>query len=125
MFLWSIYKKCLNYPFGLTLSTPSLVIIISGVFTAPRAGVYLITYSYKGRVQDEEHTFVYIYKNGSKLAQTEHSTDMSKHGYGKVTSTGGRSVYQRLEAGDTIRLQADDATGHLWRLLFCIQFINN
>ena len=44
------------------------MIFISGQFTAPRAGVYLITYSYLASNDPGEGTTVYIYKDGVRLA---------------------------------------------------------
>ena len=98
---------------------------VSGVFTAPRAGVYLITFSYTGDIDPGERTWVYIYKNGARLLETQHGTYYGSGGSGRVISTGGRAVYQRLEAGDTLTLKTDSLTGIMRYIMFCIQFINN
>ena len=95
------------------------------MFTAPRAGVYLITFSYRGTNDPGERTYVFIYKNGNKLNETVHFTNYSSDGYGEVQSTGGRAVYQRLEAGDTLTLQTETVSGDMYRVMFCVQFINN
>ena len=97
------------------------IFCISGKFTAPRAGVYLITFSYEGGEWSE----VYIYKDGVKLQETKHKTYYNSAGYGQVTSTGGRAVYQRLEAGSTIHLGTDRVDGEMYRIILCVQFINN
>ena len=94
------------------------------MFTAPFPGVYLITFSYKSYNDVGEINRVYIHKNGVIVSETLHET--YKWTGGQVGSTGGRSVYQRLEAGDTLTLQTDDTlTGDMTWIIFCVQFINN
>ena len=66
-----------------------------------------------------------IYKNGARLAETLHNTGYGSGGSGVVRSTSGRSVYQRLQAGHTINLHAGTEADYIYRILFCIQFINN
>ena len=100
--------------------------LISGVFTAPRAGVYLITFSYESDNDPDERTYAYLYTNGNRLDETYHVTFYSSGGSGYMESTSGRSVYQRLEAGDTLTLQTDETlTGDMGWIIFCVQFINN
>ena len=94
------------------------------MFTAPRAGVYLITFSYQGNNEPGEGTTVFIYKNGAE-SETQHDTYYSRDGSGWVDSTGGRAVYHRLEAGDTLTLQTGTVTGTMGFIMLCVQFINN
>ena len=94
------------------------------MFTAPCAGVYLITFSFRSANEHGEVTEALLYTNGQMLPETYHDT-YYYGGSGQVVSTGGRSVYQRLEAGDTINLHAGHLSGYIYRILFCIQFINN
>ena len=83
------------------------------MFTAPRAGVYLITFSYRSYNDPNEQTDVYLHLNGARLVETLHQTFYGSAGSGAVDSTGGRAVYQRLEAGDTLTLQTTTVTGKL------------
>ena len=83
--------------------------------------MYLITFSYEGGEWSE----VYIYKDGVKLQETKHKTYYNSAGYGQVTSTGGRAVYQRLGAGNTIHLGTGTVDGKIYHILMCVQFINN
>ena len=92
------------------------------MFTAPRAGVYLVTFSYRSSNEPGEETAVYIHLNGERLQETQHNTFYSSVGSGQVYSTGGRAVYQRLGAGDTLTLQTGGVTGYMYRILFCIEF---
>ena len=101
------------------------IFCISGIFTAPCAGVYLITFSYLGSNDPGEEIYAFLHKNEEKINETRHFTYYGAEGSGIVHSTGGRAVYQRLEAGDTITLQTDSVTGVMWNIIFCIQFINN
>ena len=94
------------------------------MFTAPRAGVYLTTFSYQGSTDPGQWTNVILYKNGNRMHQTNHHYYYSPNGRGWVASTGGQAVYQRLEAGDTLNLQTDGVSGIMYRIIFCVQFIN-
>ena len=54
--------------------------------------------------------------------ETEHYTGYSSGGSGVVQSTGGRAVFQRLGAGDTLTLQTETVTGQMWEIMFCVEF---
>ena len=106
---------------------------LSGAFTAPRAGVYLITFSYYSSNDRNKETWIYIYKNGVRLKETGTQTGHTDHvtvsvsgtKYGsKVGSTGGRTVYQRLEAGHNITLQTRKVTGIMWNIIMCVEYIH-
>ena len=98
---------------------------VSGVFTAPRAGVYLVTFSYESINDPGEATYVNLHHNGARLGETQHNTAYYGGGSGRVQSTGGQAVYQRLGAGDTLTLQTGGVTGDMRYIMFCIEFINN
>ena len=97
------------------------------MFTAPRVGVYLITFSYKSSNDADESTYADLHHNGGGMSETEHQTRYLVHSgqKGSVQSTGGRAVYQKLEAGDTLTLFAYTVDGDMFNILFCVQFINN
>ena len=96
------------------------------MFTAPRAGVFLITFSYRSYNDPGEQTDVYLHLNGASLGEeTLHYTLKSHGGTSHVRSTGGRAVYQRVEAGDTLTLQTGGVEGDMYNIMFCVQFINN
>ena len=88
------------------------------MFTAPRAGVYLITFSTQARYDVGEQTWVNLYKNGACLEKIRHDTYYGDDGYpfGQLGSTGGRTVYLRLEAGDTLTLQTEIVTGQMFNI---------
>ena len=92
------------------------------MFTAPRAGVYLVTFSYESINDPGEETAVFLHLNGERLEETLHYTYYNSGGSGRVISTGGRAVYQRLGAGDTLTLQTGLGTGGMGYIMFCIEF---
>ena len=101
------------------------MIFISGQFTAPRAGVYLITFSYRISVEPNEGIWVNLYKDGIRITGTVQRTYYSNGGHGYVNSTGGRVVYQRLEAGNTIHMQTGRMFGWMGNIIMCVEFVSN
>ena len=99
--------------------------LISGVFTAPLAGVYLITFSYMSGNDPNEFTNVHVHKNSQEVSETRTYTYYPTYSTGQMWSTVGRAVYQKLEAGDTINLHATWVQGGMQDIMFCVQFINN
>ena len=98
---------------------------VSEVFTAPRAGVYMISFSYEARNDPGEGTWVYVYKNSGQMRETGHHTYYRSGGSGRLGFTGGRTLYQSLEAGDTITLQTGGMSGEMYDIMMCVEFINN
>ena len=96
---------------------------IPGVFTAPRAGVYLITCSYQCGNQPGQVTIVSLYKNGAMMKGIKDYSGYNINS--ELWSTGGRAVYQRLEAGSTIHLGTDTVKGNMGHIILCVEFINN
>ena len=95
------------------------------MFTAPRAGVYLVTFSFESRNDPDEETSVWMHLNGARLEETQYVTWYYTGGSGAVYSTGGRAVYLRLGAGDTLTLQTGRLDGNMWDIMFCSEFTNN
>ena len=97
---------------------------ITGEFTAPRTGVYLVTFSYWSSHNAGKRSHVWLHKNGVKIEETGHGTYFTGE-WGQVQSTGGRSVYLRLNYGNTISLQTETVTGGMYRIIFCVQFTHD
>ena len=87
--------------------------------------MYLITFSYSSNNSPNQRTDVYIHKDGVRLQDAYHTAYYGSDVSGWVGSLGGRTVYQRLKAGNTIHLQSGTVTGHVWGLILCVEFINN
>ena len=78
--------------------------ITTGVFTAGFSGVWTISYTMTSFQYSGEYNVAWLYVNGEQIVESKHYT-----GYygseGRVDSLGSRSLYMRLEAGDTISLR--------------------
>ena len=94
------------------------------MFTAPRAGVYLVTFSYQGFNIPGKGTLVYLHLNGVRLGETRHGSGYGSGGSDAVWSTGGRTVYQSLEAGDRLTLQTGYVSGVMEYIMFCVELNN-
>ena len=93
------------------------------MFTAPRAGVYMITFSYQtSNVPPGGMTVVYLYKNGERLQATE---NFSGYYTSRLWFTGGRVVYQRLKAGNKLHLQTSTVSVRMDYILLCVEFLHN
>ena len=124
---------------------PNALDMSTGVFTAPQAGVYLITFSLAAiRDTDKSESLVgvMVLKDGTEMQETAYQAGTGTgrtpvhRGPQKTTTkapstidpmtstTGGRAVYQKLEAGDTLTLQTG-IVGYMGYIMFCVQFINN
>ena len=93
------------------------------MFTAPRAGVYLITCSYQCGNQPGQVTIVSLYKNGAMMKGIKDYSGYNINS--ELWSTGGRAVYQRLEAGNTIYMQTASMSGRLDNILLCVEYLHN
>ena len=101
------------------------------MFTAPHSGIYLITFSYQGTNDDNEETYVWVLKDGAKI----HETQLAIYNYigngrlpsafGRISSTSGLAVYQKLKAGNKITLHTAGVTGDMWNTNFCVEFLHN
>merc|ERR1711974_42538 len=80
--------------------------INTGVFTVGHgfSGVWTVSYSIRSRQYSGEYNDAWLYVNGERIEESRHLTayDGSE---GRVNSLGSRSLYMRLEAGDTISLR--------------------
>ena len=108
---------------------------ISGKFTVPLNGVYMITFSYETNIEAGEEIGVYLNKDGLEIQYVWNKTfDHKSYGvrhYLKNRSNGlnggsigGLATYQRLEAGNDITLMTEIVTGHMFDLTMCVQFLH-
>merc|ERR1712218_734081 len=77
--------------------------INTGVFTVGQgyAGVWEISYTIKSHQNSGEYNQAWLYINGELIEESYHNTAyIGSEGY--VVSLGSRSLYMRLESGDTI-----------------------
>ena len=63
---------------------------------------------------------VFLFFNGKKLMETEHSTYSDG---GRTDSTGGRVVTLEASAGDTIYLRTTTMDGKYYHVNYCAEYI--
>jgi len=94
--------------------------INTGVFTVgpEYAGTWEIDFSFVSTQDSEEYAQAWLYINGEQIEES-----CSGSGYfgseGWVSSLGSRSLYMRLESGDTISLRADNPGDGLYLITLC------
>ena len=83
--------------------------INTGEFTVGQgyAGTWEISYSMRSIQDNAEFNYAWLYINGEKIAESQHLTDSGRNGK-YFESLGSRSLYMRLESGDTISLRTGD-----------------
>ena len=72
-----------------------------GIFTAPLAGTWSISFSLYSDPDPGDYNDIYLYKNGQQIPESYHRTIHSSGGSGWSGFTGGRIVFLSLDAGDT------------------------
>merc|ERR1711953_1080630 len=94
--------------------------INTGVFTVGQgyAGVWEISYSIMSSQDSGYSNQAWLYINGEQIAESYHRTyyDGSE---GRVGSLGSRSLYMRLESGDTISLRTVIVGHGLYEITVC------
>ena len=96
--------------------------INTGVFTVGHgfSGVWTVSYSIVSSEDSGETNQAYIYINGEQIHESYYGayyTDSEGH----VSSLGSRSLYMRLEAGDTISLRTGEVGYGLWQITLCFE----
>ena len=74
----------------------------------------------KSKTNGGEWNIVFLFFNGTKMMETEHSTYSDG---GRTDSTGGRVVTLEASAGDTIYLRTTRMDGDYVRIIFCAEYI--
>merc|ERR1711971_1474232 len=93
--------------------------INTGVFTVGQgySGVWEISYSTKSQQHSGEQNNAWLYINGEQIEESRHQTYYT--GSGVVQSLGSRSLYMRLESGDTISLRTGTVGSALLQITLC------
>merc|ERR1712154_520084 len=91
--------------------------INAGVFTVGQgyAGVWEISYSMIFTQYSGNSNSAWLHINGEQIAESEHYTRYYDS-EGWVWSLGSRSLYMRLESGDTITLRTGELGGTLYHI---------
>ena len=93
----------------------------TGVFTVGHgfSGVWAITYTIKSTQVSGDLNYAWLTINGEHIEESTHYTN-----YGNseeyVNSLGSRSLYMRLQSGDTISLRAG-ASHYFYQITLCFE----
>ena len=113
----SLFHSSTNIPGGPALNTET------GVFTAPLAGVYSVTWALQSSDHAGDHWVdIYLRHNGINIGETRHDSYYSGSS-GKVDDQGGRTVNLELAAADTLELWCDDCSAEIGYTTFCINLL--
>ena len=80
-----------------------------------------ISYTIRSVQYSGEHNYAWLYINGEEIAESYHETAYDGSG-GSVRSLGSRSLYMRLESGDTISLRTGAGLGYITLCFELAQF---
>ena len=94
-----------------------------GIFTTPKSGVWLISFSVVSTVMSQGDNWVFVYVNNKKLANTENRVKTSDLKSGQfIASSGGRTLFLNLKKGDTVYLKTDGVSDTVWHINTCFHF---
>ena len=96
--------------------------INTGVFTVGQgfSGVWQISYSIKSLQYSGDYNQAWLTINGEHIEESYHDTYYG-NSEGYVNSLGSRSLYMRLEAGDTISLKTGSVGYGLYHITLCFE----
>jgi len=96
--------------------------INTGVFTVGHgfSGVWEVSYTIKSTQFSGEENQAWLYINGEQIEESYHYTYYSGS-EGAVTGMGSRSLYMRLESGDTISLRTGKVGYGLYHITLCFE----
>ena len=98
--------------------------INTGVFTVGQgfSGAWELSYTIRSfQNAPAEHNQAWLYINGRKIEESVHCTGWNSGTYGTVQSQGSRSLYMRLESGDTISLRTGELGYGLYDITLCFE----
>ena len=97
--------------------------IRTGVFTVEEGhgGIWSVSYSIKSQQHSGETNTAYLYLNDRRVEESHHFT--SYYGQVYVESLGARTLYLRLEAGDSLTLRTGKLGWGLYDTLLCLHLL--
>ena len=100
------------------------ILCFIGIFTAPLAGTWSISFSLFSDPEPGDYNWIYLYKNGQQIPETRHYNGHSEDGAGYMGFTGGRNVFLSLDAGDTVELRPEHLGEITRRILICYEYVS-
>ena len=99
--------------------------INTGVFTVGFSGVWAVTYSIQSWQYSGEYNQAWLFINGERIAESYHNTEYYDSCCGQyeghIQSLGSRTLYMRLESGDTVSLRSGTVGHGLYQVTLCFQ----
>ena len=97
--------------------------ITTGVFTVGQSygGIWSVSFAIKSQTHSGESNTAYLYLNGQRIEESYHFTFYSGQGY--VDSLGARTLYMRLEEGDTLSLTTGKIGWGLYDINLCLHLV--
>merc|ERR1712142_115789 len=97
--------------------------IDTGLFTAPHAGSYTVTWSLvvrgDGDPYDPPYVDIYIQHNGDNIKESRHVSQYTGDS-GHVWDQGGRTLLISLSVGDTVALYCESCYAGIKYITFCV-----
>ena len=96
--------------------------INTGVFTVGQgfSGVWKISYGIESYQDNGDQNLAWLYINGEQIEESVHWTYYDGSG-GHVSTLSSRTLYMRLEAGDTISLRSGKLGHGLYEITLCFE----
>ena len=114
------YDKLLySSQFGLQGDSPGIN-IISGKFLSGFTGTWRVDFSLWTGPDPAEAIYVFLYKNGVRVPETEFASYRSFTGSGYDGNTGGRSVLVHLDLGDELYIGTTTMEEPAVNIIFCV-----
>ena len=84
------------------------------------SGVWQVSFAIRSAQYSGETNQAWLYINGEQIEESRHNT-YYYDSEGHVASLGSRSLYMRLESGDTISLRTGEIGYGLWHITLCFE----
>ena len=98
-----------------------------GIFTSPKSGVWLVSFSLVSAVSHLGDNWVWVYVNKKILGGTENrvkSASLNQGGEEYIVSSGGRTLFLSLNKGDTVSLKTGVVSDSVWHVNTCFHFVS-
>ena len=95
----------------------------TGVYTCTWPGDYQVTWSTVSLPDSgDQKIYIYLYRNGEQVGESvQEAYYGGERGY--VADTGARTLFTRMEIGDTLELVCEDCSGEVFKTIFCISLV--
>merc|ERR1712004_534867 len=121
--IWTTARSTITYEKTLLNVGRGSMDLGSGVWTAEETGLYQVAWSMFNRVDSGEYNYIYLYKNGGRVDESEHLSSYVGS-EGRINDQGGRTMMLELQAGDTLELTDTLFYGVAINIHFCVSLLH-